>query len=227
MTEHPHHDPADRAAPGQRGPWGRMRDEHPSPAEPRDDSAGTDLPADPPPIRARRRAVRGISLALISLGILLGASLGTTGEPLLGSLGLLPAILGGAGFLAVALGVPASLRLPAHERRRGRAVWLAPTAVLGLAIAFLLAAFWTDAASPEAGSPWTIVWLVSAATLVTFAGLGFGLVAAARLTVPDDDDAPLRRVDWTEEYPERFVGEDRRPPEADGYDSAWIRGQRR
>ncbi|MCT1601685.1 hypothetical protein M3E18_08950 [Kocuria sp. p3-SID1433] len=177
-------------------------------------------------VRARRRAVRGISLAMISLGLLLCASLSTTGRTVLGALGLLPAVLGAAGFLAVGMGVPAGLRLPVREHRRGRALWLLPSAVLILALVFLGAAFWTDGAAPESGSPWTIVWLVSAATLVTFAGLSFGLVAASRLTVHDDDDAPLRRVDWAEEYPERFENRPPRRP-GDGYDSSWIRGQRR
>lgn len=234
MIDRPRRDPADGSADEPpRGPWGRMRSEQPAhaPAEP--------FPAEPPPaaapphrsadagaIRARRRAVRGISLAMVSLGLLLAASLGRTGQTVLGALGLLPAVLGAAGFLAVSLGIPQGLRLPAREHRRGRALWLLPTAVLLLALAFLGAAFWTDGTAPESGSPWTIVWLVSAATLVTFAGLSFGLVAASRLTVQDDDDAPLRRVDWAEEYPERF--EDRRPrPGDDGYDSAWIRGERR
>lgn len=190
------------------------------------DQAHDDEPLDTRTVRARRRAVRGISLALVSLGLLLAASLGRTGQPVLGALGLLPAVLGAAGFLAVSMGVPAGLRLPAREHRRGRALWLLPSVILVLALAFLVAAFWTDAASPETGSPWTMVWLVSAATLVTFAGLAFGLVAASRLTVPDEDDAPLRRVDWGEEYPERF---DRRRTGGrdDGYDSSWIRGDRR
>ena len=51
-------------------------------------------------------------------------------------------------------------------------------------------------------------------------------MAASRLTVHDDDDAPLRRVDWAEEYPERFENRPPRRP-GDGYDSSWIRGQRR
>ena len=237
MTDHPHDHPHERAAAdpsGPRGPWGRMRDEQPPAPPARDVSArggpGQDDPSagDRPAIRARRRAVRGVSFALISLGILLAVAFGASGRALLGALGLLPAILGAAGFLAVALGVPAVLRLPRREHRPGRALCQLPGLVLALAIAFLAAAFWTDAASPETGSPWTIVWLVSAATLVTFAGLAFGLVAASRLTVPDDDDdAPLRRVDWDEEYPGRFGDEPGRPPEGDGYDSSWIRGERR
>jgi hypothetical protein len=35
------------------------------------------------------------------------------------ALGLLPAVMGAAGFLAVGMGVPAGLRLPAREHRRG------------------------------------------------------------------------------------------------------------
>ena len=177
--------------------------ERPDPAEDSVHAPSTDERT----VRARRRAVRGISLAMISLG-------------------LLPAVLGAAGFLAVGMGVPAGLRLPAREHRRGRALWLLPSAVLALALVFLGAAFWADGTAPESGSPWTIVWLVSAATLVTFAGLSFGLVAASRLTIHDDDDAPLRRVDWAEEYPERFEDRPRRRPDA-GYDSSWIRGRRR
>lgn len=214
----------DRPAHPRGGSWGRMREpEDPAP------SGGTAPETGPRPlgtreIRARRRVVRGISMALVSLGILLAASLSMTGSTLLGALGLLPALLGAAGFLAVSLGVPASLRLP-RQRRGGRALWLIPGAILALAVAFLAAAFLSDATSPETGSPWTIVWLVSAATLVTFAGLGFGLVAAARLTVPDDDDQPLHRVDWAEEYPQRYAeGRDRGRTDPDHYDSSWIRG---
>ncbi|ALB03860.1 hypothetical protein [Kocuria palustris] len=196
--------------------------ERPDPAEDSVHAPSTDERT----VRARRRAVRGISLAMISLGLLLCASLSTTGRSLLGALGLLPAVMGAAGFLAVGMGVPAGLRLPAREHRRGRALWLLPSAVLALALVFLGAAFWADGTAPESGSPWTIVWLVSAATLITFAGLSFGLVAASRLTIHDDDDAPLRRVDWAEEYPERFEERPHRRPD-DGYDSSWIRGQRR
>lgn len=225
----PHHDgPAPAGAPrAAGGSWGRMREPgDPGPAAP-GPTPPEAAPGPPSPqmIRARRRAVHGISMALISLGILLAASLSMSGSTLLGALGLLPAMLGAAGFLAVSLGVTASLRLP-RQRRRGRGLWLIPGAILLLAVAFLVAAFLTDAASPEAGSPWTIVWLVSAATLVTFAGLGFGLVAAARLTVPDDDDQPLHRVDWAEEYPQRYTeGRERGRPGPDHYDPSWIRGE--
>ena len=68
--------------------------EHPDPAEHSDHA-----PMDERTVRARRRAVRGISLAMISLGLLLCASLSTTGRTVLGALGLLPAVLGGAGRL--------------------------------------------------------------------------------------------------------------------------------
>lgn len=199
--------------------------QHPEPRSARD-QALRGAAADPREIRARRRAVRGISLSLIALGILLAAGLSTLGGTPLSALGLLPAVLGGSGFLAVSLGVPASLRLPARgPARRGRALWLLPAGILVLAIAFLAAAFWADGAAPESGSPWTIVWLVSAATMVTFAGLGFGLVAASRLTAHDDDDAPLRAVDWAEEYPQRYP-QRRTGQGRDLYDSSWIHGDR-
>lgn len=206
------------------GRWGRLRDpESTAPHGSPDPDIASRTPSGREVV-ARRRMARGLSTALICLGVLLGASLGASGAPLLAAVGLLPLVAGVLGLLAVALGVPRALRRPTPAaRRRGRALWLLGAVPLMLGLVLLAAAFLADASAPESGSPWTAVWLVGAATLVVFSGLAFGLVAVARLTVADDDDAVLRRVDWETEYPDRF-GSDRDDDRPVGlYDSSWIR----
>ncbi|KAA9395382.1 hypothetical protein FCK90_02990 [Kocuria coralli] len=204
--------------------WGRLRPPGSTPPPPPGNPDSADSRPDPPEaVAARRRAARGLSFALIMLGVLVGFGLAALGHPLIGLTGLAPALAGAAGFLAVHLGIPRSLRLPETSRHRpGRSWWLLPASLLALGLAALSAVFVT-AGEPGPGNPWTILWLVTAATLLTAAALGFGLVAASRLSVPDDDDAPLRRVDWSEEYPRRYESRPRGP--AGPYDSSWLTGR--
>lgn len=206
--------------------WGRMRPPGHHPPEPARSDAAEDPHELQRTIAARRRATRGLSFALIMLGVLMGFGLAALNQALWAIAAVIPAVIGLSGFIAVHLGVPSGLRLPKNTGPSpGRSWWLAPAGLLVLGIGSLGAAFTTDAGSPETGSPWTIVWLVTAATLLTAATLGFGLVAASRLSVPDDDDAPLRHVDWSREYPHRFDDQPRRPGRH--YDSSWITGNPR
>ena len=55
-------------------------------------------------------------------------------------------------------------------------------------------------------------------TMVVGAGLGFGLVATARFTRPDDDDSPLRPTDYADRLRERERGTG-----GTHYDSDWIK----
>lgn len=218
----PHHDPTD---PGSQQPlpqWGRMR--------PAGDTSKPPTPTTQPTpatsaraVAARRRAVRGLSFALIMLGVLLGFGLAALGQPWVGGIGAIPVLVGLSGFVAVHLGTPTTLRFPhAHVASPGRGWWWAPIGLSALGLAAIGAAFVADGTAPETGSPWTILWLVTAATLLTAGGLGFGLVAASRLTIPDHDDAPLRKVDWDREYPRRYPDQPTDPGRL--YDSSWITG---
>ncbi len=63
-----------------------------------------------------------------------------------------------------------------------------------------------------------LAFIVAGMTMVVGSGLGFGLVAMAVLTRPDDDDSPLRPTDYAERARER--DRDARPSY---YDSDWIR----
>lgn len=216
----PHHDPPDPRSEQSLPQWGRMRPPHhgahanTAPATP---AAGNSARA----VAARRRAVRGLSFALIMLGVLLGFGLAALGRPWVGGIAAVPVLVGLSGFLAVHLGIPASLRFPnTHTPSPGRRWWWAPGSLTILGLAAVGGAFLSDGRATDAGSPWTILWLVTAATLFTAAGLGFGLVAASRLTIPDDDDAPLRKVDWDREYPLRYPDQPRDPGGL--YDSSWI-----
>lgn len=219
------HDPPDPRNEQPLPQWGRMR----APGESSRSPSPSTPPTPAPSVRAvaaRRRAVRGLSLALIMLGVLLGFGLAALGQPWVGGVGAVPVLVGLSGFVAVHLGIPASLRFPhTTTPNPGRGWWWAPICLSILGLAAVGAAFVADGTAAATGSPWTILWLVTAATLLTAGGLGFGLVAASRLTVPDDDDAPLRKVDWEREYPRRYPD---RPTDPGGlYDSSWITGDPR
>ncbi|MDO5618642.1 hypothetical protein [Kocuria sp.] len=221
-SQHPPEQPQDSPLPQ----WGRMRPVGHAAANPAAAADATKQTPQPSAqtVAARRRAVRGLSLALIMLGTLLGFGLAALGRPWMGAIGLLPVLTGLAGYAAVHWGVHAALRPPhVAPSRPGRSWWWLPATFGILGLAAVGAAFGTDAATPETGSPWTVVWLVTAATLLTAAGLGCGLVAVSRLTVDDDDDAPLRKVDWDHEYPQRYPNQPRQPRPL--YDSSWITGQ--
>lgn len=202
--------------------WGRMRSEGSTqPESPGPPAPDAEPRTDPRDVAARRRAVRGLSFALVLLGILLASGMAAMGHPFLGAVGVLPALVGLSGFMAVHLGIPRPLRpTPNPPPHPGRAWWWLPVTLLAMGLAAILGAFVADASAPATGSSWTMFWLVAGATLLTAAGLGFGLVAVSRLSVTDDDDAPLRRVDWSQEYPRRYADSPRHP--GGFYDSSWI-----
>lgn len=223
----------DRALPQ----WERMREPgeqpHGESAVSRSHPAGSDseistaVSHDPRSVTARRRAVRGLSFALIMLGTLLGFGVAALGHPTLAAGGILPVLIGLCGFIAVQIGAPRSLRLPQDPARRpGRGWWWLPAILLLASVTAVGGALFTDAAGPESGSPWTMFWLVLAATLLTAGVLGLGLVATSRLSIVDDDDAALRKVDWAQEYPSRYQDRqrDRPRPPSGLYDSGWVTG---
>ncbi len=187
-----------------------------------------DVPAPVPPLRtppasprAIRRMARGLSFTLIMLGVLLGAGLAAQGAAWGWAVGALLALPGAAGFVAVQAQLHPALRDPAAPPLRSRSRWwLVPAALLALGLLPLAGVFVVEpalAGTARAGrvDEYVSVLVVSGMTLVVSAGLGFGLVAMATFTPPDDDDSPLRPTGYAERL--------RRGDPREHYDSDWIR----
>ena len=112
-----------------------------------------------------------------------------------------------------------------HEPARGSwsKLWLIPAALLvpGLvcfAVAFVVPSWLGPTVPADLLDDYVLAFVVGGMTMVVGAGLGFGLVATARFTRPDDDDSPLRPTDYAERLRER-----EREDGGDYYDSDWIR----
>lgn len=175
-------------------------------------------PASP---RAARRMARGLSFTLIMLGVLLGAGLAAQEVVWGWVVGALLAAPGAAGFVAVQAQLHPALRDPAVPPLRSRSRWwLVPAALLLLGLLPLAGAFAVGpalegTARADLVDEYVSVLVVAGMTLVVSAALGFGLVAMATFTRPDDDDSPLRPTGYAERL--------RRTDPREHYDSDWIR----
>lgn len=165
---------------------------------------------------------RGLSFTAVMLGVLLGSGLSALGRPwgwVPGALFLLPGI---AGFVGVQAQLHPALRDASAPPLRSRSrLWLIPSALLALGLAPLAGTLavgpvLAGTARADLVGEYVSVLVVSGMTLVVSAALGFGLVAMASLTPPDDDDSPLRPTGYAEHLRAPGGG----PP--DRYDSEWI-----
>lgn len=188
---------------------------------PRPEAPGRPAPAPAPPVspRAARRIARGLSFTLVLLGVLVGAGTTALGHPWGWTAGALLTVPGVAGLLGVQARLHPALRDSAAPPPPSR-LWLIPSALLLLGLAPLAAVFAVEpvlagTARTELVDEYVGVLVVSGMTLVVAAGLGFGLVAMASFTRPDDDDSPLRPTGYAERLRRR---EDPR----DHYDPEWI-----
>lgn len=174
--------------------------------------------------QATRRMGRGLSFTAILLGVLVGLGLLAGGSWLGWVVGGLLVLVGLGGYVLVQTRALPAFRDP-HEppRRAWSKLWLIPAVllVLGLgcfATAFVVPSWLGPVVDPDLLDDYVLAFVVGGMTLVVGAGLGFGLVAVARLTRPDDDDSPLRPTDYAQRVRER----DRRENTGGHYDSDWI-----
>ena len=174
--------------------------------------------------RAARRMGRGLSFTLIMLGLLTGLALVAMDMWFGWVVGAALAVLGVLGYVLVQTRALPVLRGPdVPERRSWSKLWLIPAALLvpGLAcvgVAFVVPSWLGPSVPPELLDDYVLAFIVGGMTMIVGAGLGFGLVATARFTRPDDDDSPLRPTDYAQRLRERDRAEG--PPH---YDSDWIR----
>lgn len=174
--------------------------------------------------RATRRMARGLSFTLVMLGVLLGAGLAALGVPWGWAAGTLLAAPGAVGFVAVQAQLHPALRDPSAPPLRSRSrLWLIPAALLLLGCVPLAGVFAVEpvlggTARAELVDDYVGVLVVCGMCLVVAAGLGFGLVAMASFTLPDDDDSPLR--------PTGYAHRLQRPDPREHYDPEWIRRPR-
>lgn len=177
--------------------------------------------------KAARRMGRGLSFTVILLGALVGLGLMAIGVSEGWIVGLTLTLLGVVGYVMVQFQIIPLFRDPhAVALRRHSKLWLIPGFLLALGLAtvgasFLVEPLMGDAIQEGLLDDYILAFIVAGMTMVVGAGLGFGLVAAAMLTHPDDDDSPLRPTDYAERLRERDRGE--RGGRSDYYDSDWIR----
>ncbi|WP_270240362.1 hypothetical protein [Rothia kristinae] len=181
--------------------------------------------------RAARRMVGGISFALCLLGVLTVLGLLALGHPRWTLIGAAPLLAGVAGMIAVRRRLHPALRDPGQPRprTRGRGWFLLPLglAVLGLAAVIVGNRMPELLAGRDPGWIRNIVmlWVEIGFVLILAGGLGTGLVALSLWTVPDEDDAILRRTNYARRARERERRRDGGDPGL--YDSDWLRGRRR
>lgn len=191
-------------------------------------------PAAPPPEtpsqyrqvspRAARRMGRGLSFTVILLGALVGLGLMAIGFAEGWLVGASLALLGALGYFMVQFQILALFRDPdAVAIRRRSKLWLIPGALLVIGLLVIGASFLVEpvmgrSIPEDLVDDYILAFIVAGMTMVVGSGLGFGLVAMAVLTRPDDDDSPLRPTDYAERARER--DRDARPSY---YDSDWIR----
>ena len=174
--------------------------------------------------RAARRMGRGLSFTVIMLGLLAGLGLVAMDLWFGWVLGAVLAVLGVLGYAVVQTRALPVFQDP-DEPARGSwsKLWLIPAALLlpglaCLATAFVVPSWLGPRVPPDLLDDYVLAFVVGGMTMVVGAGLGFGLVATARFTRPDDDDSPLRPTDYAERLRER-----EREDGGDYYDSDWIR----
>ena len=172
--------------------------------------------------RAARRMGRGLSFTVIMLGLLAGLGLVAMGLWFGWVLGAVLAVIGVLGYAVVQTRALPVFQDPDEPARRSWSkLWLIPAALLVPGLACLATAFvvpsWLGPRVPaDLLDDYILAFVVGGMTIVVGAGIGFGLVATARFTRPDDDDSPLRPTDYAERLREREDG-------GDYYDSDWIR----
>lgn len=174
--------------------------------------------------RAARRMGRGLSFTVILLGALVGVGLTAIGLAAGWLVGIVLVFAGILGYILVQSRALPMFRDPLVPPLRARSrLWLIPSALLllgcaGIGAAFLVAPVLGGSVPAELLDDYALAFVVGGLTMVVGAGLGFGLVAMALFTRPDDDDSPLRPTD----YAERTRHRDRRTTR-NYYDSDWIR----
>lgn len=172
--------------------------------------------------RAARRMGRGLSFTVILLGALVGLGLMAIGFAEGWVVGASLALLGALGYIMVQFQILTAFRDPdAVAIRRRSKLWLIPGALLligllGIGASFLVEPVMGSSIPEGLVDDYILAFIVAGMTMVVGSGLGFGLVAMAVLTRPDDDDSPLRPTD----YAERARDRDARPSY---YDSDWIK----
>ena len=181
--------------------------------------------------QAARRMGRGLSFTVILLGLLAGLGLLAAGTWLGWLVGGALVVAGLAGYALVQTRALAVFREPwetgGPQRRPWSRLWLIPAALLLLglgcfATAFVVPSWLGPSVPPDLLDDYILAFVVGGMTMVVGAGLGFGLVATARLTRPDDDDSPLRPTDYAERVRCRDRHED-----PGHYDSDWITREHR
>ena len=176
--------------------------------------------------RAARRMGRGLSFTVILLGLLAGLGLVAADVGFGWVLGAVLVVLGVLGYAVVQTGALPVFQDPGEPARRSWSkLWLIPAALLVpglvcLGMAFVVPSWLGPRVPADLLDDYVLAFVVGGMTMVVGAGLGFGLVATARFTRPDDDDSPLRPTDYAERLREREDGDDY-------YDSDWIRRDHR
>lgn len=178
--------------------------------------------------KAARRMGRGLSFTVILLGALVGLGLIAIGFSQGWIVGASLALLGIVGYVMVQFQIIPLFQDPdavaIHSRSK---LWLIPgvllmVGLLGIGASFLVEPVLGPSIPQGLTDDYILAFIVAGMTMVVGAVLGFGLVAMAMLTRPDDDESPLRPTGYAEHARERDRQHDRaqRP---NYYDSDWIR----
>lgn len=174
--------------------------------------------------KAARRMGRGLSFTVILLGALVGLGLMVIGFSEGWIVGATLALLGVLGYVMVQFQIIPLFRDPdAVAIRRRSKLWLIPGSLLligllGVGGSFLVEPVMGSSIREDLVDDYILAFIVVGMTMVVGSALGFGLVAMAMLTRPDDDDSPLRPTDYAERARQRDRND--RPSY---YDSDWIR----
>lgn len=174
--------------------------------------------------RAARRMGRGLSFTVIMLGLLAGLALVAMDLWFGWVLGAILVVLGVLGYALVQTRALPVFQDPGEpERRSWSKLWLIPAVLLVpgfacLGMAFLVPSWLGSSVPADLLDDYVLAFIVGGMTMVVGAGLGFGLVATARFTRPDDDDSPLRPTDYADRLRERERGTG-----GTHYDSDWIK----
>ena len=174
--------------------------------------------------RAARRMGRGLSFTVIMLGLLAGLALVAMDLWFGWVLGAILVVLGVLGYALVQTRALPVFQDPGEpERRSWSKLWLIPAVLLVPGFACLGMAFvvpsWLGSSVPaDLLDDYVLAFIVGGMTMIVGAGLGFGLVATARFTRPDEDDSPLRPTDYADRLRERGRGTG-----DTHYDSDWIK----
>lgn len=174
--------------------------------------------------RAARRMGRGLSFTVIMLGLLAGLALVAMDLWFGWVVGAILVVLGVLGYALVQTRALPVFQDPGEpERRSWSKLWLIPAVLLVpgfacLGMAFVVPSWLGPSVPADLLDDYVLAFIVGGMTMVVGAGLGFGLVATARFTRPDDDDSPLRPTDYADRLRERERGTG-----DTHYDSDWIK----